>query len=54
MKSWVSAIFTLAGMGVWWLYAMDSGFSSIVDVLGLLALGICMPFAIEQMIPKER
>ncbi len=54
MKSWISTIFTLAGMGVWWLYAADSDLSSIAGVLGLLAIGILMPLAIGQMIPKER
>jgi hypothetical protein len=54
MKSWISAIFTLGGMAGWWLYATNSGYSNVADVLGLLVIGIFLPFAMEMLIPKQR
>jgi hypothetical protein len=52
MKSWITAIVTFSGMGLWWLFARDSGYPQIVDILGLLAIGIFVPFGMEQLIPK--
>jgi hypothetical protein len=52
MKSLISTIVTLGGMGLWWLYARDSGYSTVVDLLGLLAIGVLAPFIVERMIPR--
>jgi len=52
MKTCISAIVTFAGMGLWWIYARDTGFSQIVDVLGLLAIGVVVPFIVERLLPR--
>ncbi len=52
MKSFVSTIVTLGGMGMWWFYARESGYSQLVDMLGLLAVGVIAPFIVERMIPR--
>jgi hypothetical protein len=39
-------------MGAWWLFATNSGFTTVVDLLGLLAIGFIVPFGVEQLIPR--
>jgi hypothetical protein len=52
MKSFLTTIVTLAAMGAWWLFATNSGFTTVVDLLGLLAIGFIVPFGVEQLIPR--
>ena len=52
MKSFLTAIVTLGGMGAWWVFATNSGFTTVVDVMGLLAVGVLVPFGMEQLIPR--
>jgi hypothetical protein len=52
MKTCISAIVAFAGMGMWWTFARDSGFSQVVEVLGLLAVGVVVPFIVERLLPR--
>lgn len=52
MKRLFSMVVTLVAMAAWWVFAKHSDYSQIVDVLGLLGIGIAVPLGMEQLIPR--
>ena len=52
MKRLIGVIVTVVAMGLWWLFAKGAGFSTLADVMGLLAIGVVVPLVMEQLIPR--